>query len=188
MPITETGIDVQTISVDRKSRRNAKMISMTRMPPTSACSCTLLIARSMKIELSCVHDQLDARHFAVDALDFGADAVGHRDRVLARLLLRPACGRRGLPLMRMNWRRSSVRVLHVGDVAHVDRHALPRHARRGCGCRRCSGTAPGCAPGTSSRPGRSRRAAVFWFSDVSAWTTWFTDRLSAVIFSFDRST
>ena len=52
--MTDTGIDVQTISVERKSRRNTKMIRTTRMPPIIACSCTLLMAREMKSELSCV--------------------------------------------------------------------------------------------------------------------------------------
>ena len=63
------------------------MIRTTRMPPTSACSCTLSIARWMNTELSCVTIILMPRHLAVDALDFRADQVGDGDGVLARLLL-----------------------------------------------------------------------------------------------------
>ena len=45
---------------------------------------------------------LHAGHLAVDALDFGAHAVGDCDGVRARLLGAPACGCPGWPLMRMN--------------------------------------------------------------------------------------
>ena len=36
--MTEIGIDVKTMNVARKLRRKRKMMSMTRHPPTSACS------------------------------------------------------------------------------------------------------------------------------------------------------
>jgi hypothetical protein len=52
VPITEIGIDVNTMKVARMSRRNRKMINMTRNPPIRACSLTELIARLMNTELS----------------------------------------------------------------------------------------------------------------------------------------
>ena len=50
--MTEIGIDVQMMSVDRKLRRNRKMIRTTRKAPRNAASWTPSIDRSMKIELS----------------------------------------------------------------------------------------------------------------------------------------
>ncbi len=52
MPTTEIGIDVQTMSVERKLRRNRKMISVTSPAPISACSCTEWIDLLMYTELS----------------------------------------------------------------------------------------------------------------------------------------
>ncbi len=48
--MTEIGIDVQMMSVERTSRRNRKMIRTTRKPPIAACSLTLLIERSMNFD------------------------------------------------------------------------------------------------------------------------------------------
>ena len=50
--MTEIGIDVQTISVERKFRRNRKMIRMTSNEPIITCSCTAVIERSMNLALS----------------------------------------------------------------------------------------------------------------------------------------
>ena len=50
--MTEIGIDVQTISVDRKLCRNMKMMNTTSSDPTIACSFTEAIARSMNTALS----------------------------------------------------------------------------------------------------------------------------------------
>ena len=60
--MTEIGIDVQTISVERKLRRNAKMISVTRIDPMIACSCTEP-NRPLDVDRAVVQDvQLDVRH------------------------------------------------------------------------------------------------------------------------------
>ena len=53
-------------------------------------------------------------------------ALGNLDGVGARLLGHLHADA-GTPLMRMNERRSSVASRDVGDVAHVDRHAVARH-------------------------------------------------------------
>ena len=52
MPMTEIGIDVQTMSVARKSRRKRKMTRMTRIDPSIACSLTESIARPMNTDWS----------------------------------------------------------------------------------------------------------------------------------------
>ena len=95
--------------------------------------------------LSCVTIMLDARHLAVDARRLRRGRRRPPPPCSCPTASAPACCTPGLPLMRMNGRRCSVRVLDVGDVAHVDRHAVAGHARPGCGCPRCSGTGPGCA-------------------------------------------
>ena len=101
------------------------MISTTRMPPMSACSCTLLIARSMKTALSCVTNMRMPGHLAVDALDLLADACGDLHGVLARLLLDLDLDAR-LAVDPHEVAALLGGVLHLGDVAQVDRHAVAR--------------------------------------------------------------
>jgi hypothetical protein len=95
------------MSVERKSRRNAKMMSTTRMPPTRACSWTLLMARSMKSELSCITSMwtfwTSAFTRATSALTPLATEIVFLPGLLLDLSWTP-----GLPLMRMKLRRSSV--------------------------------------------------------------------------------
>ena len=71
-------------------------------------------------------DHLDAGHFLVDALDLLAHGRGDFDRVLARLLLHLDLHAR---LAVDPHERAALLggVLHLGDVAHVDRHALAGH-------------------------------------------------------------
>ncbi len=126
MPITDTGIDVQMIIVDLKSRRNRKMIAITSRPPSMACSCTLPMARSMNRDWSSRTCSLmpSTSPLIRSTSRFTPSAIW--------MVLVPdclvTCMRMPLtPLMRMNERRSSVVSRDVGDVAHVDRHALAGH-------------------------------------------------------------
>ena len=110
MPTTEIGIEVQTISVERKLRRNRKMIRMTSSEPIITCSCTAWIDRSMNLALSSSTFSLMPGHLAVDALDLRAHALGDLHRVGARLLV--TCMRTpGRPLIRSTDRLSSVESL-----------------------------------------------------------------------------
>ena len=124
--MTEIGIDVKTMNVARRSRRNRKTISMTRNPPTSACSWTAWIERLMKIELSSstVIVTLGTSRLILATSD--AHGVGDLDRVGARLLGDAQPDARLAVDAR---ERAEVlgRILDLRDVAHVDRHAGSRH-------------------------------------------------------------
>ena len=69
---------------------------------------------------------LHAGHFPVHARHFIAHALGHGDGVLARLLLDLNLDAR-LAVDAHERAPLLGGVLHLGDVAHVDRHALARH-------------------------------------------------------------
>ena len=126
MPTTEIGIDVQTISVERKLRRKQKMISVTRPAPMSACSCTEWIDRLMYTELS-------SRTFS---LMFGISRLMRSISALTPsatcTVLVPDCfctdsRTPGRPLIAKQRADVFGRVLHLGDVADVNRHAIARH-------------------------------------------------------------
>ena len=139
----------------------------------------------MKMRLVVGDEHADAGHLAVDALDLGRMPCGDRDRVLSRLLVdlhpdaRPAVDAHELAAV-------LGRVDDLGDVAQVDRHAVARHddevadvvevGELALAAHQVGGVALVTSP-----------SGVFWFSWRSVWTTRSTERLSAVIFSFDSS-
>ena len=59
---------------------------MTRTEPIITCSWTAVIERSMNFALSSSSVSWTPGHFAVDALELGAHALGDLHRVGARLL------------------------------------------------------------------------------------------------------
>ena len=103
----EIGIDVQMITVERTSRRNRKMMPTTRKAPRMAASLTLSIDRWMKIELSSstISFTLGTSRLmrAISAFTSSAMAtVFSPDCLVTRIRIA------GLPLIRVNDRRSSV--------------------------------------------------------------------------------
>ena len=126
------------------------MISTTRMPPTSACSLTLLIARSMKIALSsstvsCTPGTSRLMRATSARMPCATATVFSPDCLLI-CMRTPECPSPSLPLasrevMRRNWRRSSVASAHVGDVAA----GRPERSRRVSTTRlRMSSMLPNC--------------------------------------------
>ncbi len=107
MPITEIGIEVQMMMVARQSRRKAKMTRTTSRLPSSACSRTLPIDRSMKIDWS------SSTVRATPGTSRLMRAISARTPSAICTVLVPDClvtrmRMPGVPLMRVNWRRSSV--------------------------------------------------------------------------------
>ena len=126
MPTTEIGIDVQTMSVERKLRRNRKMISVTR---AGADQRVLLhgVNRPADVHRAVVEDvQLDVGHLRVDARDFVPDALGDLHRVRAGLLLHGEA-HAGQPVDAKERPHVFGRVDDFGDVADVNRHAAAGH-------------------------------------------------------------
>ena len=80
----------------------------------------------MNVEVSCVYDDVDARHLGVDASELGADAVDDRHGVGSRLLLHLQL-HRALAVDAHELPTLFGAVVHIRDVAHVHRHALARH-------------------------------------------------------------
>ena len=70
----EMGIEVQMISVERRLRRNRKMMATTRMAPRIAASWTEAIDRLMKTELSSSTDSCTPGISVLMRADLGADA------------------------------------------------------------------------------------------------------------------
>ena len=125
MPTTEIGIEVQTISVDRKLRRNRKMIRITSTEPIITCSCTAPIDRSMNLALSSSSDSLMPGTSRLIRSISARTPCGDLHRVRARLLgdlhadARPAVdAEHGAVVFR--------RVDDFGDVLQVDRNAVLR--------------------------------------------------------------
>ena len=90
--MTEIGIDVQMMSVERTLRRNRKMMSDDQDAADHRVLLHAVDRPLDELRLVVEHRQADARHFAVDALDLGAHAFGDLHGVLARLLGARACG------------------------------------------------------------------------------------------------
>ena len=110
MPMTEIGIDVQMMTVERRSRRNRKMMRMTRKAPIIACSLTASIERLMKIELS---SSTARRRPGISRL---IRSISTRTASAISTVFFPDCfvtriRMPGFPLMRVNERRSSVESL-----------------------------------------------------------------------------
>ncbi len=126
MPTTEIGIDVQTMSVERKLRRKQKD---DQRHEARADQRVLLhgVDRSVDVHRAVVEDvQPDVGHFDVDAIDFGLDAVGDLDRVGAGLFLHGEA-HAGTPVDAKQRPHVFGRVVDFGDVADVNRHAAAGH-------------------------------------------------------------
>ncbi len=123
--MTEIGIDVQTMSVERKLRRNRKMMSITR---TRAEQRVLLHRRRstalMKTELSSSTVSLMPGTSRLMRSTSARTAVAIATVFLPDCLV--TCIRTpGLPLIRMQRPDVLGRVLDLGDVPQVDRHVPP---------------------------------------------------------------
>ena len=141
----------------------------------------------MKIELSSSTVRREPGHLAVDAIHFRAHGVGDRHGVLARLL-RHAQADAGLAVDAREGPQVLGRVLDLGDVLQVDRHALRASSRPGRGSRSRFSNWPWLRTRYVMSPSSISPSGMFWFSLRSRLTMRSTGRSSARIFSFDSST
>ena len=113
------------ITVERKLRRKAKMMKMTRNEPRITASRTAWIERSMNTAVSLVTDSRMPWTSRLIRSISRFSAGRHLDGVLARLLV-DAQADAGLAVDADDAADVLAAVADDGDVAHVDRHAGPR--------------------------------------------------------------